>query len=127
MSCISFLFIFYFYIWYAAARAWPHVFLQGAICCSVKQSCSASNSKPRRRDRPNVFSLCCPVNDKSCLETVQSGRWLRTAFIFIANLSLPFPLHAVRHHIQVKAVHKPRNTTSLYAQTRLPNNQNRWT
>jgi hypothetical protein len=77
-----------------------------------------------------VFSLCCPVNDKSCLETAQSCRWLRIAYIFTANLGLPFPLPAVHLHIQVKAVDKPRNTTSLYAldtAANQPTNQNRLT
>jgi hypothetical protein len=63
-----YLFTFTFGTRYAVARAWPHVSLHSTNCCSVQQSCSASNSKPRRRDRTKFSPFVVLLMTKAALK-----------------------------------------------------------
>ena len=65
---ILFLFIFYICIWHAVARAQPHVSLHSANCCSAQESCSASNSKPRRRDSTKFSPFVVLLMTKAALK-----------------------------------------------------------
>jgi hypothetical protein len=111
---ILFIYIYFLYLYLVRGM---RLHVQGDTCPYTAQFAALLNNhaQPLKVNHSGATGQSCAVHDKSHLDTVQSGRWPRTACIFRANLSHPFPIHSGHHRIQLNVVVKRRDTVHTAA------------